>query len=155
AAIALELPEKAELPTLALDLLATNDDLGRVEPGDLVRSICFPHAAIFDPSAAAFPIVRLGCVASYPVRPTAKQPTFLIDCNTFEGDSGGLVYWPDTNKEANGAGVKILGLVQGQHFVNLRYDFPYESGEIRKQLGLAIVIPASVIRETVDQLTKK
>ncbi|HEX5446619.1 MAG TPA: trypsin-like serine protease [Pirellulales bacterium] len=150
AAMAIEPPAGAELPRLTIDLLATADDLRGIEPGDLVRCVGFPHATVFEPNQASFPVVRLGCVASYPLLPVEKEPTFLVDYNTFEGDSGGPVYW----KRGNGddASLKILGLVQGQHFFNQRFEFTYESGEFRKQLGLAIVTQAEAIRETIAQV---
>lgn len=150
AVLPLAAPAAVELPKLSADTLATNDELGTVEPGDFVRSFGFPHTPLFDPTSAAFPTVRLGCIASYPVRPTEKQPTYLIDSNTFEGDSGGPVVWESAEKTT-----KIVGLIQGQHFINLRYDFPYESGEIRKQLGVAIIVPSSTIREAIDKLPEK
>lgn len=151
AAMAIEPPAGAELPRLTADLLATADDLRGIEPGDLVRCVGFPHATVFEPNQASFPVVRLGCIASYPLLPVEKEPTFLVDYNTFEGDSGGPVYW---KREDESASFKILGLVQGQHFFNQRFEFTYESGEFRKQLGLAIVTQAAAIRETMELVPK-
>ncbi len=150
AVIPLTSPGNVELAKLSIDLLATSDNLAEIEPGDFVRSFGFPHTPLFDPTVAAFPTVRLGCLASYPIKPSDKQPSFLIDCNTFEGDSGGPVIWQAEGKEP-----KLIGLIQGQHFINLRYDFPYQSGEIRKQLGLAIVMPSTAILETIALLAKE
>jgi hypothetical protein len=150
AALAIDLPPGSDVPVLSLDCLATADDLKAGEPGDLVRCVSFPHGAVFEPNAAGFPVVRLGCIAGYPLWPAERQP-LLVDYNTFEGDSGGLVYWEKA--DASGKPVcKIVGLVQGQHMFNQRYEFPYETGEFRKQLGLAIVVQAQAIRETIDQL---
>lgn len=150
AAIVVEPPAGVEFPRLSVDLLATADDLSGIEPGDLVRCVGFPHATVFEPNQAAFPVVRLGCIASYPLLPLEKEPTFLVDYNTFEGDSGGPVYWKQEGGDK--ASFKILGLVQGQHFFNQRFEFTYESGEFRKQLGLAIVTQAQAIRDTIGQL---
>lgn len=150
AAMPIEPPAGVELPRLTADLLATADDLRGVEPGDLVRCVGFPHATVFEPNQASFPVVRLGCIASYPLLPLEKEPTFLVDYNTFEGDSGGPVYWKRETGESTS--FKILGLVQGQHFFNQRFEFTYESGEFRKQLGLAIVTQAQAIRETMAQV---
>ncbi|WP_425614889.1 hypothetical protein NA78x_004772 [Anatilimnocola sp. NA78] len=149
AVLPLSAPAEAVLPRLTVDLLATRDELARVEPGDLVRSFSFPHASLFDPTTAAFPTIRLGCITGNTVVPSAKQSTFLIDMNTFEGDSGGAVLWQPESKEQP---AKIIGLIQGQHFVNFKYDFPYQTGEFKKQMGVAIVIPSITIRETIDQL---
>lgn len=150
AVLPIELPPGIDVPVLALDCLANDEDLQTGEPGDLVRCVSFPHGAVFEPNAAGFPVVRLGCIAGYPLVPVERQ-SLLVDYNTFEGDSGGLVYWE--KPDSTGKPVcKILGLIQGQHMFNQRYEFPYETGEFRKQLGLAIVVQAQAIRETIGQL---
>lgn len=150
AVLPIEPPPGIDLPVLALECLAGDEDLKSGEPGDLVRCIGFPHGAVFEPNAAGFPVVRLGCIAGYPLV-SAERHSLLVDYNTFEGDSGGLVYWEKPDAAGKPA-CKILGLIQGQHMFNQRYEFPYETGEFRKQLGLAIVVQARAIRETIDQL---
>ncbi len=124
-----------------------------VEPGALVRCVGFPHAAQFKPSPAGFPLTRLGCVASYPLTPFEKHATFLVDYNTFEGDSGGPVYLQYSHDDH--AQVKILGLVHGQHMLDERYELVYQQGLIRKRLGLAIVVNSQAILETIESLTSK
>lgn len=150
AVLPIELPSGIQVPVLSLDCLANDEDLKTGEPGDLVRCVGFPHGAVFEPNAAGFPVVRLGCIAGYPLVPSERQP-LLVDYNTFEGDSGGIVYWEKPAGDGKPV-CKILGLIQGQHMFNQRYEFPYETGEFRKQLGLAIVVQAQAIRETIGQL---
>jgi hypothetical protein len=142
----LELP-KFDVPVDAIlvETLATADDFGQVEVGHLIRSIGYPHAAQFDPSEPGFPSVRLGCVASFPINPYKKHPTFLVDYNTFEGDSGGPVV-----VEHNGS-VRIVGLIGGQHLINEKYKLTYQEGHIRKRLGFAIVVNAQAITETLNR----
>lgn len=152
AVMRIEPQEISAPPGLSLDLLATAEDLKDVGPGDLVRCLVFPHASVFDPSQAAFPVIRIGCVASFPLLPAEKHPTFLVDYNSFEGDSGGPVVWRKNDASDGNSTLKILGLVQGQHFFNARYDLPYESGEFRKQLGMGIIAASQAIRETIDLL---
>jgi hypothetical protein len=152
AAIGIEPPPGIELPRLGTDLLLTADEIKEVEPGDIVRCVGFPHASIFEPSQAAFPMVRLGCIASYPLLPIEKQPTFLVDYNAFEGDSGGPVCLKKSEPAGGKGALRILGLVHGQHFLNQRFDFAYQSGEFRKQLGLGIVVHAEAIRETIAKV---
>jgi hypothetical protein len=149
AVIGIEPPAGIDVPRLGTDVLLTAEELKEVEPGDLVRCVGFPHASIFEPSQAAFPIVRLGCIASYPLLPIDKQPTFLVDYNAFEGDSGGPVWFKKSEPAGAKGALRIVGLVHGQHFLNQRFDFVYESGEFRKQLGLGIVVHAEAIRETI------
>lgn len=120
------------------------------DPGTLIRSTGFPHAAQFKPSEAGFPLTRIGCIASYPLTPIEKHPTFLVDYNTFEGDSGGPVYCELSKNEQSQ--LKIVGLVHGQHFLDERYKMAYQSGLIRKRLGLAIIVNSQAIIETIDAL---
>lgn len=142
-------PETASIP---LHLLANAEDWQTIqpEPGMLVRCVGFPHAAQFKPSAAGFPLTRLGCLASYPLVPFEQFPTFMIDYNTFEGDSGGPVYVEASDGDE--AGMTILGLVFGQHFIDERYELVYQKGLIRKRLGLAVVVNSQAILEAVETL---
>lgn len=149
AVIPVDVPMEADVARVPLQWLATPEDIRGVEPGDLLRCVCYPHAAVFEPNTAAFPTVRIGCVASYPLLPLDKHPTFLADYNTFEGDSGGLLFWKPAGDDQGAT--KIVGLIHGQHWLNQRYDSTYHSGEVHKQLGLAIVIQAAIIRETIDR----
>jgi len=157
AAIDVEAPPGIEQSRLTVDQLATLDDIKAVEPGEIVNCVTYPHAPVFEPNQPGFAVVRMGCMASYPLVSLAKEPTFLVDYNAFEGDSGGPVIWKSTAlKSSDGTGgrptIKILGLVQGQHLFKQRFDLPYESGESRKSLGLGIVLNAQAIRDTLDQL---
>ena len=69
---------------------------------------------------------------------------FLVDYNTFEGDSGGAVV-----AEINGKS-RIVGLVHGQHLLNERFESAYRQGLIRKRLGFAIVVSSPLILETIN-----
>lgn len=135
--------------SIPLQVLSTTEDWQDTtpEPGSLVRVVGFPHAAQFRPSEAGFPLTRLGCIASFPLTPYKQHATFLVDYNTFEGDSGGLVY-----SEEVGESAKIIGLVHGQHFFDERYKLIYQEGMIRKRLGLAIVVSSIAILEAIEKL---
>lgn len=149
AVLTLTAPNNATIDSLPLDSLATAEDwkTDPPQPGWLVRCVGFPHAAQFKPSAAGFPLTRLGCIASFPLQRYEKHPTFLVDYNVFEGDSGGLVY-----AEEFGGSAKIIGLVHGQHFLDERYKLVYQEGKIRKRLGLAIIVNSQAILETINGL---
>jgi hypothetical protein len=148
----LPLPVELNVTSIPVSLLATQHDwdTNPPEPGSTIRAVGYPHASVFKPSPAGFPLVRIGCIASYPVAPGPSNPTFLVDYNTFEGDSGGPLYYePSTPGESL---LKIAGLVQGQHFLDERYQLVYASGLVKKQLGLAIVVSSLSIIETLTQL---
>lgn len=149
AVMRLTMPKGVTLDSVPLTTLANKQDWQRSqpEPGSFIRCVGFPHAAQFKPSKAGFPMTRLGCVASYPLTPFTKYPTFVVDYNTFEGDSGGPVYFEDS-----GGSAKIIGLVNGQHFLDERFKLVYQEGRIRKRLGLAIIINSQAILEAIESL---
>jgi hypothetical protein len=153
AALLVEPPDWADLPRLSVGLLATDRELRkfRVHPGDTVSCLGYPHRV--EANEAGFPVLRGGAVASFPLFPTAVSKTFLLSANTFEGDSGGPVYLADSrsNRPA-GDDHLILGLVTGQHFLDEDMKMIYGTMKVRHRLGLAIVVHASFIRETIDRL---
>lgn len=152
AILPIQLPEGVTPHALPLDTLATKEEWNSQtpEPGSLVRCVGFPHAPIFKPNAAGFPNTRIGCIADYPLAPIEQHPTFLVDFNVFEGDSGGAIYSEEFEN-----GPKIIALVHGQHFIDERFKLIYTEGMIRKRLGLAIVVNSTVILETIEGLDER
>ncbi|TWT34834.1 S1 family peptidase [Blastopirellula retiformator] len=121
---------------------ASDWDALPIEAGQMVRCIGFPHASQFNPSKAGFPMVRLGCIASVT---REKDPMFRVDFNTFEGDSGGLVYM-----ETDAGDVKVIGLTRAQHFLDERYKMVYGEGMVRQRLGISICVPSEDIRKLIE-----
>ncbi len=153
----------ADVPVrgLPLDLLATDEQLKlyEIHPGDTMKHVGYPHPNQFEANAAGFPIVRQGCIASYPLIPTAKNKTFICDFNTFEGNSGGPVYFTENNRYYGGQTQTgrvqlILGLLSLQHFLNDKFENPYESGVFKHRLGLGVIVQAPIVRETIELLFK-
>ncbi len=156
AVLRVQIPEGIRVPRVPSDWLATDKQLKkyRIHPGDQLLSLGYPHAAQFQANAADFPVVRGGTLASFPILPTKTTKTFLMDMNSFEGHSGGVVYLSQGNRWFGGKihpqpVQLILGLVVGQHMVNEKYQLVYASGRITRRLGLAIVVHATAIRETL------
>jgi hypothetical protein len=152
-------PDDARPPGVGVDLLASDADLARldVHPGDALRCVGYPHPNQFESGAAGFAVVRAGCVASFPLFPTAKTRTFLGEFNVFEGDSGAAVYLAAERYRAGTAGAQasaglILGLVSGQHFLDEEFRMVYQSGKFRHRMGMAIVVHASAVKETIERL---
>lgn len=161
AVMSVTLPGDIEVPALPLDLLATDAALKKYEvhPGDTIKCVGYPHPNQFTPNEAWFPVVRHGCIASYPLVPTKKTRTFLADFNTFEGNSGGAIYLCECNrffdgKTQDGRVGLILGLLSSQHFLDEKFTHVYESGTFRQRLGLGVILHASAIREAIDMLPK-
>ncbi len=150
-------PEGLVIPEIPVSILASDSDLSHYEvhPGDLIRCVGYPHPNQFDGNGTGFGVVRLGCLASYPLVPTARTRTFLCDLNSFEGDSGSPVYLSEDHRSYGGQASSgrvslILGLVAGQHFIDEEFKMIYQSGKFRHRMGLAIAFHAALIRETID-----
>lgn len=157
AVLPIALPPEVSVPAVSTDLLATDEMLKSYEihPGDIARCAGYPHAREFEANEAGFPLIRIGCIASFPLLPTKTTKTFLFDFNTFEGDSGGPVYVEDDNRVFGGKAQPgkvrlILGLIHGQHFIEEQFTMIYQSGKSRHRMGLGIVVHASAIRETIE-----
>jgi V8-like Glu-specific endopeptidase len=154
AAIWIVPPKTADLAKLSPDLLASDESLKKhgVHPGELLSYLGFPHRN--EANEAGFPILRSGPIATFPLVPTAKTKTFLLSANIFEGDSGGPVYL--TRASRTGPDKEelrlILGLVTGQRFLDEEAKGIYGTSKVRHRLGLAIIVHASFIRETIDRL---
>jgi hypothetical protein len=152
-------PEGADLAKLPPDLLATDEALKKygVHPGDTLACLGFPHQV--EANEAGFPVLRSGPVASFPLTPAKANKSFLVSTNTFEGDSGGPVYLADPKRAVVGKdrpekAQLVLGLVTGQHFLDEEVKMVYGAMKVRHRLGLAIVVQASFIRDTIDRLAR-
>jgi V8-like Glu-specific endopeptidase len=153
AVISIKPPENADLPDLSVDLLATDALLKKykVHPGEKLSYNGYPHRN--ESNAEGFAILRAGTLSSFPLTPTAKTLHFLMDSNIFEGDSGSGVYLSRTSGDGSKEEVRlIVGLVSAQMFLDEELKTVYSVSKTRHRLGLAIVIHASLIKETVDLL---
>jgi hypothetical protein len=159
AAMVVSPPPEVVPPCVPVDRLASEDDLIRcgIHPGDTVRCVAFPHPIQFEAGEAGFGVVRTGCIASYPLLPTSKIRTFLVDLNTFEGDSGGPIYLSEESRNVGGKAEPvqfIVGLMTGQQFIDEEFKLIYQTGKFRHRMGLGIVAPAPAIRETIDLMDR-
>jgi S1-C subfamily serine protease len=151
------LPNGTDIQLIPTDLLATDDILKRFEihPGD--RLSCLGYPLMQESNEAGFPILRSGQIASYPLVPMTSVKTILFDFNVFEGNSGGPVYFIDSNRIYGGSTnigqVRFLmGLVSEQRFAEENVQSLREIRKERYQLGLAVVIPAQFIQDTINLL---
>lgn len=147
-------PADVDLASLSTDLLASDDLLRQhqIHPGDRLTFLGYPHRE--EGSPAGFPLLRAGPIASFPLLPTAKTKTFYLSGNIFEGDSGGPVYLAPGGRgdDDRDEPQLILGLISAQRFLDEEMKMIYGSTKIRHRLGLAIVVHASFIRDTIDLL---
>ena len=129
------------IEAISFDALAPQDAFEKLPPGTMTFTIGYPHAGQFDPPGPSYPLSRIGAVASYPM-----QSQFMVDYNTFEGDSGGPVVAESEDREI------VIGIVAGQHMIDERYQTIYQQGLVRKRLGLAIVVGSPAVRETIKSV---
>jgi hypothetical protein len=106
--------------------------------------------------------LRSGRIASYPLTPVEDAHTFLLDMKIFAGNSGGPVYFHDTDWHKRGVmdlfrqqEVQIvIGLISSQVVVPEKYEssVSMEYTVRNHQLDLAVIVHAAYIRETIKML---
>jgi len=157
AAMAVRLPEGADIVLVSTALLATDDVLRRLEvhPGDEMLVLGFPYGA--EANEVGFPILRSGRIASYPLTPTKDTKSFLLDFNVFAGNSGGPVFMHHENRIYAGGthlGVTqfIVGLVSQEQNVTERIKSLTEELIKTHRLALGVVIHASFIDDLLRSI---
>lgn len=158
AAMYLGLPAGTLSRQLGTPLLADDEMLQRFEihPGDNLNCLGFPIG--LESGEEGFPMLRSGRIASYPLWPTKERKTFLFDFEVFRGNSGGPVYFVDSNRFYKGGtklGEKIqflVGLVSEEVMLKEEIKEFYGKREQHYPLKLARVVHASLINETIALL---
>lgn len=97
-----ELPGERALETL------------EVQPGDEMMVLGYPRGLSANPQG--FPILSAGKVASYPLSPADRYPTYLVNMNVHAGNSGGPVYLvlPRGDPKGPPAQIVVTGLLTQQ-----------------------------------------
>jgi hypothetical protein len=158
AAMYIRLPNQVALPLLSTDILADDAVLAKFEihPGDELECLGYPLGQ--SANDAGFPILRSGKIASYPLLPTASNPTFLYDFHIFKGNSGGPVYFVQSGRLYQNvfhAGENIhfvVGLVSQESLMQQQISGFYSEETRQLQLGLAVVVQANFIKQTIEML---
>jgi S1-C subfamily serine protease len=156
AAMYVPLPPNALPYFLPTDFLADDAKLTsfEVHPGDDLNVLGYPLGF---GGPGGFPILRSGKIASYPLVPSKDNPFFLLDFRVFKGNSGGPVYLVSYNRSYGGGpniGIvhMIMGLVSEEMNATEPVKSLYESGSKVYPLGIAKIVPASFIKETINML---
>jgi hypothetical protein len=162
AAMVLPLPDpfRADHRWISSDLLAGDarfKDLD-IRPGDELMCLGYPLG--LESGAGGFPILRSGRIASYPAWPSSKAKTFLLDMTTYGGNSGGPVFFDFRKRQLAGLsssqwvdGVGIVGLVSQDIRKNEHTEGYFGSSTLNMPLGIAVVVPAEFIKQTLDMVT--
>lgn len=154
----INIPAENSIPLLSTELLADDKMLTdyEVKPGDELRCLGYPLGV--RSNAAGFPVLRSGRIASYPLLPTDKTKTFLLDLRVFKGNSGGPVFFVERNRVIpNKFGQFmnyhfLIGLVSQEVLYPEQVIGPYSQELRQTQLGLAVVVHASLIKKTIEML---
>lgn len=157
AAMYLELPQNVDHDLMSTGLFATDDILNTFEihPGDEMCCLGFPFGV--ESNDSGFPVLRSGRIASYPLIPTKEKPSFLLDFQIYKGNSGGPVYFIDSNRSYAGAThigkiQFVAGLVSQEFSFTENINALYEKRQQVHPLALAVIIHASHILDTIRQL---
>lgn len=126
-----------------------------IREGDLVYALGFPMNIVDD---IKVPIYRLGCVSritdAYLL--SKKQPIFIVDAQTFPGNSGGpIINRPEFVGNADVSnGSKLIGILSA-NIPYKDYLFSQQTGEIAmmqsENSGLTVVHPVDRIKEVVER----
>lgn len=159
AAMYFELPEAIIPRQLGIQLLADDTDLQEfdIHPGDNLNCLGFPWG-LESGKKEGFPVLRSGRIASYPLLPTRQRKTFMFDFEIFGGNSGGPVYFADTNRIYNqkshlGRTVQlVVGLVSQEISVFQKPERIDDKPKLLHPLKMAEVVHASLIKDTIALL---
>ncbi len=144
AVMAIQAPPEAARAAIPLAWLASGArmEASGVGPGDEMFLLGYPGGAAAN--EADFPILRAAFVASWPLTPVARVPTFLVDAHVSQGDSGGPVFTaPDPARPPASADAPA-GFVAG---IMTRQS---RAGGQDQDLG--VVVQSGYIRQTISQL---
>jgi hypothetical protein len=157
AAMYIGLPDVVEVPLLTTDFLT--DDLTfdefEIHPGDRLMCLGYPLGA--EANKMGFSILRSGVIASYPLTPAKKIKKILYDVEVYKGNSGGPVYFVESGRTYKG-GLHvttiqfIAGIISKERMLVSIKEEPYKITKEEHQLGLAEIIPAIFIKETIEKL---
>lgn len=157
AAMQIALPENMIKHLVSTNLLANDSIFNEfgIHPGDKLMCLGYPLAA--EANEAGFPILRSGEIASYPLTPAKKIKKILYDVEVYKGNSGGPVYFVESGRTYKGglhvATIQfIAGIISKERMLVSIKEEPYKITKEEHQLGLAEIIPAIFIKETIEKL---
>lgn len=155
-----QIPRKIDTSFLEIIFLA-NDQMfeeAGINPGTELSILGYPYGIGYN---EGFPILRGGKIASYPLLPSKKYKTYLVDFEVFGGNSGGIVYysfhgWKSKSGTTSPVGYNyIIGLVIEQVLKpkNVKQDENVFGKDRRVVIG--VVLNSSYIIETINLLPKR
>lgn len=151
------LPKETSITLVPTTLLAGDKEISdyEIHAGDSLNVLGYPFGIASND--AGFPVLRSGKIASYPLLPTAKTGTFLLDFAVFPGNSGGPVYLSESTRSYHGStslgGFNFLvGLVSEEKLQTEQLIGIFSAEMHQYQLGLAVIVHASLVKQAIDML---
>ena len=140
-----DIPKNVSCQPLALGAIATADDFncGRIHAGRNAWVACYPAKTESNP--AGWSILRSGVIASHPLVPVESLDHFFVDYSHFGGDSGAAVVIDDDGEAL------VVGIVVAMQRQTDRIVSPFEEKIIHRPLGLAIVVPSTLLLDLIQQ----
>ena len=110
--------------------------------------LTYPYA--LPQHGGGFPFARQAVLASYPLLPIERYPTYAASFTTFGGDSGGPVFLADRKGRP-----LLIGVVVGAFRQEEKVDMEFQKGTIYHPFGMGLVVHAQFIRELIEQAAKQ
>lgn len=159
AAMRVMLPKDADVYLIPTTFIGNDKILEefQVHPGDQLFVLGFPYGA--EANEAGFPILRSGLIASYPLTPTERTKTFLLDFEVFSGNSGSpVLFYAENRKYGEGIHIGsiqfIMGVVSQEKELMERVESLSETVIRKHKLALAVVAHASFVADLIKMLPK-
>ena len=139
-------PPPVPAAALRLDDLADEARLEKagLHPCSGLFVLTYPQR--FEANEAGFSVARSGIIASHPLLPVERHPTFLADFTTFAGDSGGPVFVESAARRP-----LVLGIVLSQYRHDEKLTMEYEERTIHHPLGLGAALHSRFVRDTIER----
>jgi hypothetical protein len=128
-----------------------------IRPGDELMCLGYPLGV--ESNSRGFPVLRSGRIASYPVYPSTIVKSYYYDVPVYGGNSGGPVFFDFRKRQLSGmpAGqwvdmIGVAGIIIQDVSSTVHTESYFETTTRRDPLGLAIVVPAEFIKQTLTIL---
>ena len=118
--------------------------------------MCLGYPLGVESNESGFPVLRSGRIASYPVYPSTLVKIFLYDVPVYGGNSGGPVFFDFRNRRLAGLPegqsvdmIGVAGIIIQDLSATVHTESYFETSTRKDPLGLAVVVPAEFIKQTV------
>ena len=148
----LQLSEPPPVPVPALPLTALADEAQFSAIGVHLCSMVFvlTYPAGFPTRDGDFALARQGIIASHPLLPVQRYPTYMVSFTTFAGDSGGPVFLADANGR-----LRLIGVVVASARQDESVKTEFEERTIHHPFGVGLVVQAQLVRELIEQAAQQ